>query len=123
MARNNITTTQIARLLLLLKSATEPIVAAELGIRLGLSGSRESQRRVIRSMVKCLRDNGSKIVATLQGGYWLTDDAEIWSEYLNGRKIDAKMTIGEAHRRQRLSQEASSQTMLFELQPAVSVDR
>jgi len=95
------TTAQVGACLQVLKEATEPIVAADLAERLGLAGKRETKRRKVRAMVEHLRDNGARIIATLNSGYWLTGDSEIWCDYLAKRTIDSKRILGEAYRRRR----------------------
>ena len=89
-------------------------MAAKLAARLFLPGNRETQRRHIRAIVKLLRDNGSRIIATLWGGYFLTDDPQLWRDYLEGRQIDAKRILGETHRRKRMLADAQGQRMLFD---------
>lgn len=97
----------------ILESANEPIVAASIAARLYLSGSRETQRRHVRALVKQLRENGSMIVATLQGGYFLTDDEKIWQDYLAGRQIDAKKLIGLTHSQIKMLRDNRGQGLLF----------
>ena len=109
----NVTTLDASKCLRILQASHEPLVAAELAARLQLSGNRETQRRHVRAIVKHLRDNGSRIVATLAGGYWLTNDDEIWRDYLEGRAIDAKRIIGEASRKKKMLSDAKGQGMLF----------
>lgn len=75
--------------------------AAELAARIGVGGSRETQRRHIREIIRRLRQQGCRIVATLQDGYAYTEDAEIWKDYVEGRKIDAKRILAEAGKRTR----------------------
>lgn len=89
------------------------MVAAALAAALWLSGNRESQRRHVRAIVEHLRDNGSMIVATLQQGYWLTEDSQLWKDYLEGRQIDAKRVLGETHKRKRMLADAKGQGLLF----------
>lgn len=101
MGRTDATSDDAARCLMLLEQAAKPMTAAELATRMSLAGSRETQRRHVRAIIKRLRDTGAHIVATLQGGYCLTEDDDVWRDYQEGRKIDAKRVIGEAHRRQR----------------------
>jgi len=113
MAKINITASEAAECLRILESATEPIVAADLARKLYLPGSRESQRRHVRAIVKHLRDNGSQIVATLWGGYFLTEDSQLWRDYLEGRQIDAKRILGETHKRKRMLADAAGQGLLF----------
>jgi len=113
MSKANITTVEAAKCLSILREANKPIVAAELAYRLGLAGSRESQRRHVRALIKRLRDDGSKIIATLWGGYFLTEDEQLWRDYLDGRQIDAKRILGETHRRKK-NLAAGQQQMLFE---------
>jgi len=103
----------IAECLRILRQATEPIFAADIAARLGLGGNRETQRRHVRAFIKHLRDNGSRIIATLHGGYWLTDDAQLWADYLEGRQIDAKKILGETHRRKRVAYDSRGQGSLF----------
>lgn len=88
--------------LAILADSGEPIVAADIARRLHLAGSRETQRRRVRAIIKHLRDEtGAKIVATLGGGYMITDDEKIWREYLDGKLIDAKRIIGRAAQKKR----------------------
>lgn len=103
MSEPNITTDEAARCLAILESAAEPMTAALLAARLYLSGSRETQRRHVRALIKHLRDKcGSHIIATLWGGYLLTDDMQIWRDYINGRQIDAKRILAVTHKRKRI---------------------
>jgi biotin operon repressor len=110
----NITTLEAAKCLSFLESAAAPIVAAELAKKLRLSGSHETQRRHVRAIIKYLRDNGSQIVATLQGGYFLTEDPVLWRDYLEGRQIDAKRILGETHKRKKMLTDSQGQGVLFE---------
>lgn len=114
MTKPNITALEAARCLSLLEEAAEPFVAAALARKLHLPGSRESQRRHVRAIVEHLRDNGLQIVATLQNGYWLTEDSALWRDYLEGRQIDAKRILGETHKRKRMLADAQGQGLLFE---------
>jgi len=107
------TTDEATRLLGVLCRTEAAMTAAELAGRLALTGCRESQRRHIRALVKRLRDEGKWIVATLQGGYWLTEDRDLWRDWLEHRSIDAKRLIGESHRRQKMLTDASGQGLLF----------
>ena len=120
MNKANITTLEAARCLSLLETAAEPMVAAKLARRLRLAGSRETQRRHVRAVVKYLRDNGSHIVATLTGGYWLTENDEIWRDYLEGRQIDAKRILGETHKRKRIAG-SQGQGTLFDIRVCCGV--
>jgi len=112
MTKPNITTGQAAECLEMLKKATEPIVAARIAVYLGLAGNRESKRRHVRAIIKQLRENGSMIVANLQGGYWLTNDENIWRDYLEGRQIEAKKVLGETHKQKKLVDQ-TGQGLLF----------
>ena len=98
----------------MLQAADEPVVAIDLAAGLGLGGNRETQRRCVRAIVKHLRDNGSQIVATLAGGYFLTADNATWRDYLDGRQIDAKQLIGETHKRKKMLADRVGQGLLFE---------
>lgn len=80
----------------------EPIVAADLAAKLNLFGSRETQRRKVRALIKELRDEGQWIVASLWCGYFLTSDFSLWRDYLEGRKIDAKRIFAEVHKRKKV---------------------
>ncbi len=113
MSKANITTLEAARCLSLLEAAAEPIVAAKLAEKLRLAGSRESQRRHVRALVKYLRKNGSHIVATLTDGYWLTKEDDIWRDYLEGKAIDAKRILGETYKRKKIAG-SKGQGLLFE---------
>ena len=98
----NITADEAAKCLEILKATKSPLVAADIAKLMKLSGSHETQRRHVRAIVKHLRDDCSaKIVATLAGGYWLTDDEQLWSAYLEGRQIDAKHILGDTSQKKR----------------------
>ena len=113
MSEPNITTEETAQCLRLLQAAAEPIVAADLAARLGLSGSRETRRRHVRAIIKHLRDNGSHIIATLWGGYLLTDDLPLWRDYNDGRQIDAKRILAVTHKRKKMIQDRTGQGFLY----------
>ena len=116
-----ITTCQAAQCRRILENADSPIVAARLAEMLDLSGSRETQRRRVRAIIRDLREtDGAWIVATLQGGYWLTDDPAMWRDYNEGRKIDAKRIIGKAHK-QKMAVDSTGQGVLFGLQTACGI--
>jgi len=118
MDKTAVTTNETAECLRILRTVMEPIVAADLAQRLFLPGSRETQRRHVRAIVKQLRDDGHMIVATLQGGYALTKDAAIWREYLDGRQIDAKRILGKTHKEKRMLADRLGQGLLF--RPVIS---
>jgi len=110
----NVTTDEGARCLEALEGAEAPMTAAQIAAWLRLSGSRETQRRRVRAIVEGLRKGGSMIVATLQEGYWLTDDAKLYKRYLAGRQIDAKKVLGKTHRKQReMLADSGGQGVLF----------
>lgn len=117
MSKSNITTFEAANCLSFLQQAKGPIFAAELAQGLGLAGNRESQRRRVRAIVEHLRDDGHWIIATLQQGYYLTDDFTLWCDYLAGKQIDAKRILGRTHREKRIAVNAQGQGVLF--QPAI----
>ena len=112
-SKANMTTDQAADCLRLLQQAEQPLVAVDIAARLYLYGNRESRRRHVRAIVKYLRDNGSMIIATLQGGYWLTDDRGLWCDYLEGRQIDAKKILAHTHRKKKMLADAAGQGLLF----------
>ncbi len=105
---------QATECLVVLSRAERPLVAAQIADRMGLAGSRETKRRKVRKIIRHLREvDGRWIVATLQDGYWLTDDPEIWKHRNEVRMIDGKRIIAEASRRQRMVTTASGQGLLF----------
>ena len=108
------TTCNAAACLAILKAASVPIVAADLGRCLGLAGDRESQRRQVREIIKHLRDQGEWIVAVNPGGYLLTTDRQLWSQYLMHRQIDAKQVIGQSHNRNKAAVDSHGQRLLFQ---------
>lgn len=102
MSEPHITTEETAQCLRVLQEAKGPIVAAGLARRLRLSGCRETQRRHVRAIIEHLRkENGSWIVGLNPGGYFLTKDQQLWSDYLAGRQIKAKRVFAEVHKRKR----------------------
>jgi biotin operon repressor len=109
----NITADNCSRCLEILKSATEPIVAAEIARQLGLGGCRETQRREVRAIVTYLREQGSMIVASTIEGYWLTEDKDIWKDYQEKRAIDGKRIIAEASKRKKEIGDNNGQGFLF----------
>lgn len=109
----NITTLESANCLRTLQAASEPLVAADLARKLHLAGCRETQRRHVRAIIKQLRDNGSQIVATLQGGYFITEDRQTWRDYLEGRQIDCKKVLGRTHRAKKMITNHQGQGLLF----------
>ena len=96
-----------------LRCQAGPIVAADLAGKLGLEGSRETQRRKVRAMVKTLRDDGAMIVATTNAGYFLTKDKAMYQDYLDGKQIDAKRVLGETNRCKKNIIDATGQGLLF----------
>jgi len=90
------------------------MVAAQLGRYLYLGGSHETQRRRVRAIIQQLRDNGARIVATRQQGYWLTEDAKLWRDYLDGRNIDAKRILAQTHKKKRQFCDDAGQGVLFD---------
>jgi len=122
MSRPNVTTDEAAGCLSLLETAARPQTAAELAQKMKLAGSRETQRRHVRAIVRHLRDNcGAQIVATLAGGYWLTDDEQLWSDYLKGRQIDAKRILGRTHEQKRMLVDDRGQGHLFDMRTRCGV--
>jgi len=99
----------------MLGAAAQPLVAAEMAQRLYLAGSRETQRRHVRALVRHLRDDcAAKIIATTQSGYWLTDDPGLWADYLEGRQIDAKRILAVTHKKKKsMLTDRSGQGFLF----------
>jgi biotin operon repressor len=118
---HNLTTQCKSQVLLALEHATEPVTAADLAAMIGLTGNRETRRRMIRAIVESLREDGVWVVAANPSGYWLTYDLQTWQDYQEGRKIEAKQILGEAHRRQKMAVDAAGQGLLFgQAKPAVS---
>jgi len=113
MDKTNITTSEAADCLRILQSAAGWLTAVELARKLNLAGNRETCRRHVRAIIEHLRDNGSMIIATLQDGYFLTEDGELWKDYLDHRQIDAKRILGETHKRKKLV-DSKGQGLLFE---------
>ena len=108
-----VTVDQAAECLLLLQRTIGPRTAASIAEQLGLSGSRETQRRHVRKIVEHLRDGDCKVVGD-PSGYWLTDDQKAWRDYLDSRQIGATAVLGCTHQRRRESLRASSgQKTLF----------
>ena len=114
MTQPNVTTDELAMCLSLLESAEGAMTAIELAVGLHLSGNRETQRRHIRHLIRRLREDGSMIMATLQDGYYLTSDSQLYEDYLAGRQIGAKKVLGETHRRKKMLVEVGTgQGVLF----------
>lgn len=111
-----ITTDQVAGCLKVLKAADKFMTAAEIAARLGIGGNHETQRRHIRAIVKELRDNhGSMIVANTRDGYWLTQDVNIWKDYINHIAIDAKVMLAEVSNRRKMLAGSNGQGVLFNM--------
>ena len=113
MERVNVTSPQAARCLQILEQADRAVVAIELAERLGIGGNRETRRRHVRAIIEQLRETGAMVVATLQDGYFLTEDTSLWRNYLDGRQIDAKKILGQTHRKKRMITDAKGQGLLF----------
>lgn len=97
----------------ILRSVNGSLVAADIAARLGLTGTRETQRRRVRELIKQLRDNGAQIVASLRDGYRLTNDDEANKRYFNDRQIGAKRVLGETHRKKKMLFNDRGQGLLF----------
>jgi len=96
-----ITTPELAACLAILQQADGPITAIEIAGKLHLDGCRESQRRHVRAIIEELRNKDCRIAANQRDGCWIAKNDQEWREYLEGRKIEAKRQIGEAHRRKK----------------------
>jgi len=103
-----------AACLKVLREADTPLVAVDLAARLDLTGSRETQRRQVRAIIEQLRDGGSMIVATNAQGYWLTDDPNLYRDYLECRQIDAKSILGDTGMKKSMLCNAKGQGLLFQ---------
>jgi len=114
MTKKDVTTSEQAGCLRILRAASEPMTAADIAARLGLGGCRESKRRRVRLIIKKLRDSGSMIGATRQGGYMITDDVSEYRDYLEGRQNDQKRIFGETHKKKKMLVDSKGQGMLFE---------
>ena len=113
MDKLNITSDSAASCLSVLKAAGAPLRAIEIARRLQLSGSRETQRRKVRAIIKLLRDKGCKIVATRKDGYCLTEDDKACCDYLEDRQIDAKRVLGKTHNQKKMLTSPDGQGSLF----------
>lgn len=109
----NVTTQEQAACLRILQAAIQPITAAELAVRLGLGGQRETQRRHIRAIVEELRADGVRVIAFNPQGYWLVKTEAEWLEYCRNRENYAKRIIGEASRRIHMATDHHGQGLLF----------
>ena len=113
MGKPNITSDLAASCLAVLEAADAPLRAIAIARRLHLAGSRETQRRHVRAVVKLLRDKGCRIAASLHGGYFLAEEDDVWRAYLRSRQIDAKIVLGVTHKQNRMLTTASGQGLLF----------
>lgn len=109
----NVTSREAAACLRLLKAERRFVPAIEIARRIGLDGSHETLRRRVRAIVKELREAGEWIVGKNPDGCYWTEDRSLWTDYQEGRKIDARRILGEAHRRQRMATDAAGQGLLF----------
>ena len=100
-----VTTPELAKTISILQQAGKPMTAIEIATRLGLEGCRESQRRHVRAIIEELRNKGCRIAANQRDGCWIARGDQEWRQYLEGRKIEAKQQIGEAHRRKKCTYE------------------
>jgi biotin operon repressor len=92
---------ELSKAVSIFQQAAGPMTAIEIATKLGLEGCRESQRRRVRAIIEELRNKGWPIAANQKDGCWMAKNAAEWRQYLEGRKIDAKQQIGEAHRRKK----------------------
>lgn len=109
----NVTKPDLRDCLSLLKKADGFLTAADLAARMQLKGGRETRRRRVRAIIQALRQAGTWIVGQNPEGYFLTADKVLWTDYLEGRQIDAKRILGEAHRRRQTAGEFGGQGLLF----------
>ncbi len=122
MDKTNITTDEAAACLRLLRGADGPMTAIEIATQLRLGGTRETQRRHVRLIVDHLRNTGAWVVANLQDGYFLTNDAVQWAKYNDERQIGMKQTFGVTHKRKKAAlADRRDQGFLFNTNPRVCV--
>jgi biotin operon repressor len=95
----------------ILLNADKPLVAADLAQRLHLIGSRETQRRKVRALIKKLRDEGNWIIATIWEGYKLTKDFSEWREYNERCTIGAKRIFKEVSQKKEKAKAAYQPTL------------
>jgi len=110
---SNITTDEMGQVLRTLQQSNVFILAIDIAARLGLRGNHESNRRHIRSIVKKLREDGSKIISNMTDGYFLTDDDAIYREWLNDKTIDAKTILAKIHKAKQMLKDSAGQGLLF----------
>lgn len=115
MARMPFTTSsqQKKAVLVLLQNSDKPLIAVDIADKVGIKGEHESKRRKVRALVKELRDEGIMIVANIDNGYWLTDEAAIWRDYNEGNKIDALKILTETNKRKKMLADKNGQGLLF----------
>ena len=102
------------RLLANLQDANKPITAIDLAERLELEGSRETQRRHVRILVRFLRHVGHKVCADSQAGYWLARYDGEWTKYLEAVRTRARFEFVSISKMSRAASDlATGQGKLF----------
>jgi len=119
MSDHKVTAWETARMLELLQAAKAPMTSAVIAEKMPIYGKRESLRRRIRAIATDLRNHGSWVIAENPVGYWLTDDAGQWKEYLEGRMISGKRCIADASKKKRVCNDQGQGVMFVPPVPAV----
>ena len=97
-----------------LENAARPVTAAALANLLELTGSRETQRRKVRAIVRALRKAGHRVCANLSTGYWLARSGQEWSDYQAAVKAKACFAFVEISRNKSAATDrANNQGSLF----------
>ncbi|MGH2271359.1 hypothetical protein ACQ9LF_06130 [Anaerohalosphaeraceae bacterium U12dextr] len=109
----DVTAFEKSRCLSILLNAHKPLKAIDIAQHIGIYGQRETLRRRVRRIVQTLRNEGVFIVAANPDGYWLTEDQQLWIDYLEGRVISSKRCIGDASRKKRMVSDVNGQGLLF----------
>lgn len=113
MRHNHYSSDQAAKVLRLITDCG-PILAADLAIKIGLQGCRESNRRKIRAIVHYLKnENGNKIVSNFIDGYWIAADDKEWQASLDSLQIGAKKTLAVTHKKLKMVTDGRGQGLLF----------
>lgn len=91
-----------------------PVLAISIAEQIGIFGDHELKRRVVRKMVKHLRDEcGERIVGDFLAGYKIADTDKEWQQYLDMRQFGARKTLAVTHRQLKMVTDGRGQGLLF----------
>jgi len=102
------------RLVDLLHRRQVPVSAIDAAYCLGIEGKRETKRRRIREAAAEARENGHRICADLEDGYWLARSHDEWEAWLAHQRRGARYRFARMSRAERAAVDRGNrQGLLF----------